>query len=55
VVHDGGHPASRSANSLSGGAHTRTFALSARNCTASPTSGSTSPRDPVADNSTRIS
>lgn len=39
-------PASRSAKSSSGGAHTRTSAPSSRNRTASPTSGSTSPRDP---------
>ena len=45
--------ASRSAQS--GGAHTRTSAPSARNCTASPTSGSTSPRPPYVDNNTRIS
>ena len=48
-------PASRSANSSSGGAHTRTCAPSARNRTASPTIGSTSPREPYVDNNTRIS
>ena len=48
-------PASRAANSSSGGAHTRTCAPSARNRTASPTSGSTSPREPVVDNNTRTS
>ena len=48
------HRASSSANSSSGGAHTRTSAPSSRNCTASPTSGSTSPRDPYVDNNTRI-
>ena len=48
-------PASRSAKSSSGGAHTRTSAPSSRNCTASPTSGSTSPRDPYVDNNTRTS
>jgi hypothetical protein len=36
-------------------AHTRTSAPSARDCTASPTIGSTSPRDPYVDNNTRIS
>ena len=48
-------PVSSSANSSSGGAQTRGSAPSARNCTASPTSGSTSPRDPYVDNNTRIS
>jgi hypothetical protein len=48
-------PASSSTNSSSGGAHTRTSAPSARSCTASPTIGSTSPRDPYVDNNTRIS
>jgi hypothetical protein len=38
--------ANRRSNSSSGGAHTRTSTPSARNRTASPTSGSTSPRDP---------
>jgi hypothetical protein len=33
---------------------TGTFAASARNCTASPTIGSTSPRDPYVDNNARI-
>jgi hypothetical protein len=37
------------------GAHNRTSAPSARNCTACPTTGPTSPRDPVVDNNTRIS
>ena len=46
-------PASSSANSSSGGAHTRTSALSARSSTARPTIGSTSPRDPYVDSSTR--
>lgn len=36
-------------------AGTRTSAPSARNCTASPTSGSTSPRDPYVDKNTRTS
>ena len=39
----------------SGGAHTRTSAPSSRNRTASPTSGSTPPRDSYVDNSTRTS
>src|SRR3954452_23189212 len=47
--------ASSSVNSSSGGAHTRTSAPSARNCTASPTNGWTSPRDPYVDNTTRTS
>ena len=38
----------------SGGAHTCTSAPSSRNRTASPTSGSTSPRPPYVDNNTRI-
>lgn len=38
-------PASRRANSSSGGAHTRTSAPSSRSRTASPTSGSTPPRE----------
>jgi len=42
-------------NFSSGGAHTRTSAPSARNRTASPSSGSTSPRDPIVDNNTRTS
>jgi len=50
-----GTPTSASSSAKSGGAHTRTFAPSARNRTASPTSGSTSPRDPCVDNNTRIS
>jgi hypothetical protein len=37
----------------SGGAHSRTCAPSSCNRTASPTSGSTSPRPPYVDNSTR--
>ncbi|GAA2868668.1 hypothetical protein GCM10010517_28520 [Streptosporangium fragile] len=45
----------RSANSSSGGAHTRTSAPGARNRTASATTGPTSPRDPYVDNNTRIS
>ena len=45
-------PASRSAKS--GGAQTLTSAPSARSCTASATIGSTSPRDPYVDNTTRI-
>src|SRR5450759_2321091 len=48
-------PASSTANSSSGGAHTRTSAPSSRNRTASPASGSTSPRDPYVDNNTRTS
>lgn len=48
-------PPKRCAKSSSGGAHTRTSAPSSRNPTASPTSGSTSPRDPYVDNNTRIS
>ncbi len=47
--------ASISANSSSGGAHTRASAPSARSCTASATIGSTSPRDPYVDNNTRTS
>ena len=38
-------PVSRSANSSSGGAHTRTWTPRACNCTASPASGSTPPRE----------
>ena len=45
--------ASSSAKTSSGGAHTRTSAPSSRNCTASATTGSTSPRDPYVDNTTR--
>jgi hypothetical protein len=47
--------ASRLANSSSGGAHTRACAPSPRNATASPASGSTSPRDPHVVNNTRTS
>ena len=51
--------ASRSAHrpkpEKSGGAQIRTSAPSSRNLTASPTSGSTSPRPPYVDNNTRIS
>ena len=47
--------ASSAANSSSGGAHTRTSAPSSRNRNASPAKGSTSPRDPHVDNTTRIS
>src|SRR5207249_4771186 len=47
--------ASSAANSSSGGAHTRACAPSSRSRTASPASGSTSPRDPHVDNNTRIS
>jgi hypothetical protein len=47
-------PASRWANSSSGGAHIRTWTPSACNCTASPTSGSTPPRESYVDNNTRI-
>src|SRR5262249_49009529 len=36
-------------------AHTTTSAPSSRSCTANPSSGSTSPRDPYVDNNTRIS
>jgi hypothetical protein len=38
----------------SGGAHIRTSCPTARNCSASATTGWTSPRDPIVDNSTRI-
>ncbi len=48
-------PTSASRSEQSGGALTRTSAPSARNCTASATSGSTSPRPPYVDNNTRIS
>ena len=51
--------ASRSAHRAepekSGGAHICTSAPSSRNRTASPTSGSTSPRPPYVDNNTRMS
>src|SRR5579885_2801867 len=47
-------PASRSATSSSGGAHTRTSAPRARHHAASPTTGSTHPRDPDTDTNTRI-
>ncbi len=47
--------ARRGKSAADGGAHTRTSARSARNRTASPTIGSTSPRDPVVDNNTRMS
>jgi hypothetical protein len=47
--------ASSAANSSSGGAHTRASAPSSRNPTASPASGSTSPRDPHVVNNTRTS
>ncbi len=50
-----GTPTSGSRSAQSCGAHTRTSAPSARNRTASPTSGSTSPRDPCVDNNTRTS
>jgi hypothetical protein len=48
-------PASRAANSSSGGAHTSTSAPCSRNRTASATIGSTSPRDPYVDSNARIS
>ena len=51
----GGTPTRASSSAKSGGAHTRTSAPSARDCTASPTIGSTSPRHPYVDNNTRIS
>ena len=44
-----GTPTGASSSAKSGGAHTGTSAPSARNCTASPTIGSTSPRDPYVD------
>ena len=50
-----GTPTPSSSSAKSGGAHTCTSAPSARNCTASPTIGSTSPRDPYVINNTRIS
>src|SRR6266700_8205013 len=50
-----GTPTSASRSAQSGGAHTRTSAPSARNRTASPTSGSTPPRESYVDKSTRIS
>src|SRR5215218_2957034 len=50
-----GAPTRASSSAKSGGAHTRISAPSARNRTASPTIGSTSPRDSFVDNNTRIS
>lgn len=47
-------PANSSTNSSSGGAHTRTSTPNSRSRTASPTIGSTLPRAPYVDNSTRI-
>src|SRR6185437_1458781 len=52
VATSASHP---SAAAQSGGAHTRTCVPSARNRTASPPTGSTPPRDPYVDNTTRIS
>lgn len=49
-----GRPTVSSSSAKSGGAHTRTSAPSACRPTASPTIGSTSPRDPYAINNTRI-
>src|SRR5690606_21700487 len=46
---------SRRARSSSGGAHTRVSAPSLRSSSASPATGSTSPRDPYVVISTRIS
>ena len=48
-----GTPTRASRSAKSGGAHTRTSAPSARSAPASPTIGSTSPRDPYVDNNTR--
>src|SRR5215831_5937992 len=50
-----GTPTSASRSAQSGGAHIRTSAPSSRNRTASPTSGSTPPRESYVDNSTRTS
>ena len=50
-----GTPTRASCSAKSGGAHIRTSAPSARNATANPNIGSTSPRDPHVDNNTRIS
>ncbi len=50
-----GTPTSASRSAQSGGAHARASTPSARNRTASPTSGSTSPLPPYVDNNTRIS
>ncbi|GLZ37092.1 hypothetical protein Acsp05_07170 [Actinokineospora sp. NBRC 105648] len=50
-----GTPTSANRPEKSGGAHTRTSTPRARNRTASPTTGSTSPRDPYVDNTTRTS
>jgi hypothetical protein len=52
VATSASHP---SVAAQSGVAHTRTCVPSARNFTASPTTGSTPPHDPYADNNTRIS
>ncbi len=48
-------PTSASRSVRSGGAHTTVSAPSARGATASATSGSTSPRPPYVDNTTRTS
>jgi hypothetical protein len=50
-----GTPTPASSSAKSGGVHTHASAPSARNRTASPTIGPTSPRDPYVDNNTRIS
>jgi hypothetical protein len=50
-----GTPTRASGSAKSGGAHTHASAPSARNRTASPTIGPTSPRDPYVDDDTRIS
>jgi len=50
-----GTPTSASRSAQSGGAHIHTSAPSSRNRTASPTSGSTPPRESYVDNNTRIS
>jgi hypothetical protein len=49
-----GTPTPGNSSTKSGDEHTRTSAPSARECTASLTIGSTSPRDPYIDNNTRI-
>jgi hypothetical protein len=50
-----GTPTLPSSSEQSGGAHTGTSAPRVGNFTASPTVGSTSPRDPYVDNPTRTS
>jgi hypothetical protein len=56
VATSASHPsaAAQSGGAQSGSAHTRTCVPRARNRTASPTIGSTPPRDLYVDNNTRI-